>query len=255
MERDFEGAVALVTGGGIGLGKQAALQFAERGAAVVVAEIVEETGRATADEIRTAGGRALFVRCDVSVDDDAREMVEAAIREFGRLDFAVNNAAIEGEVKPLTEQTLETFQKVISVNLAGVFHGLRHQIPVMVAQGRGAIVNVASIAGVRGHPGLAPYVASKHGVNGLTKVAAIEYGHTGVRINSLCPGGIRTPQLDRYLDSAPELKAQIIDNNPMRRLADADEMARAALWLCSPHSSYVNGHELVVDGGKISSDV
>ncbi|MDX2276888.1 MAG: glucose 1-dehydrogenase [Hyphomonadaceae bacterium] len=255
MDKEFEGAVALVTGGGIGLGKQIAVQFAKRGAAVVVAEIVEETGGATVDEIRAADGLALFVRADVSVDDDARAMVEAAVREFGRLDFAVNNAAIEGDVKPLTEQTLETFNRVVAINLAGVFHGLRHQIPVMVAQGGGAIVNVASIAGVRGHPGLAPYVASKHGVNGLTKTAAIEYGHAGVRINSLCPGGIRTPQLDRYLESAPELRAQIIDNNPMRRLADADEMARAAIWLCSPQASYINGHELVVDGGKIASDV
>ena len=150
-----------MTGGGIGLGKHTALQFAQRGAAVVVAEIVEETGRATVDEIRAAGGRALFVRTDVSIDEDARAMVAAAVREFGRLDFAVNNAAIEGEVKPLTEQALETFHMVISINLAGVFHGLRHQIPVMVAQGGGAIVNVASIAGVRGHPGLAPYVASE----------------------------------------------------------------------------------------------
>jgi NAD(P)-dependent dehydrogenase (short-subunit alcohol dehydrogenase family) len=147
------------------------------------------------------------------------------------------------------------FQRVIAVDLIGVFFGLKYQIAAMVERGGGAIVNVASIAGVRAHPGLAPYVAAKHGVNGLTKTAAIEYGPKGVRVNSVCPGGIKTPQLQRYLDSAPELRAAIIDANPLRRLAEADEIADAVVWLCSPASSYVNGHELVVDGGKIVSDV
>jgi NAD(P)-dependent dehydrogenase (short-subunit alcohol dehydrogenase family) len=249
------GQVALVTGAGNGLGKSIARLFSARGARIVVAEINAEWGSAAAQEILADGGAALFVRSDVSREEDMRAAVEQAMATFGRLDFAVNNAAIEGEVLPLTEQRTEMFNRVIAVNLAGVFFGLKHQIAVMVKQGGGAIVNVASIAGVRAHPGLAPYVAAKHGVNGLTKTAAIEYGPMGIRVNSVCPGGIKTPQLQRYLDAAPDLRAAIIDANPMRRLANADEIAEAVIWLCSPASSYVNGHELVVDGGKIVSDV
>ncbi len=252
---DMQGKVALVTGAGSGLGKSIARLFAARGVRIVVAEINTEWGSSVVEEILAAGGEALFVRTDVSREEDMRAAVEQAMSTFGRLDFAVNNAAIEGEVLPLIEQHTETFNRVIAVDLAGVFFGLKHQIAVMVKQGGGAIVNVASIAGVRAHPGLAPYVAAKHGVNGLTKTAAIEYGPMGIRVNSVCPGGIKTPQLQRYLDSAPELRAAIIDANPLRRLADAGEIAEAVIWLCSSASSYVNGHELVVDGGKIVSDV
>jgi NAD(P)-dependent dehydrogenase (short-subunit alcohol dehydrogenase family) len=249
------GKVALVTGAGSGLGKAIVHKFAARGATIVVAEINAEWGSAVAEDIRGSGGKALFVRTDVAREEDLRAAVDATIATFGRLDFAVNNAAIEGDVLPLVEQRTDMFQRVIAVDLLGVFFGLKYQIAAMVGQGGGAIVNVASIAGVRAHPGLAPYVAAKHGVNGLTKTAAIEYGPKGVRVNSVCPGGIKTPQLQRYLDSAPELRAAIIDANPLRRLADADEIADAVVWLCSPASSYVNGHELVVDGGKIVSDV
>ncbi len=252
---DMIGKVALITGAGSGLGKAIARMFAARGASIVVAEINAEWGSTVAEEIRASGGEALFVRTDVSSEEDMRAVVENTIATFGQLDFAVNNAAIEGDVLPLVEQRTDMFQRVIAVDLAGVFFGLKHQIAAMVKRGGGAIVNVASIAGVRAHPGLAPYVAAKHGVNGLTKTAAIEYGPKGVRVNSVCPGGIKTPQLQRYLDSAPELRAAIIDANPLRRLAEADEIAEAVVWLCSPASSYVNGHELVVDGGKIVSDV
>jgi NAD(P)-dependent dehydrogenase (short-subunit alcohol dehydrogenase family) len=252
---DMGGKVALVTGAAGGMGRVAAGLFARRGAKVVVADVDSEGGAAAAAEIKAAGGEAIFVRTDVSNEAEVAALVEAALAAYGRLDCAMNNAAVEGEVLPLVEQPTETFRRVLDVNLAGVFFGLKHQIPVMVRQGAGAIVNVASIAGVRGHPGLAPYVASKHAVNGLTKTAAIEYGATGVRVNSLCPGGILTPQLQRYLDAAPDLRAAVIDANPMRRLAAPEEMAEAAVWLCSPAASYVNGHELVVDGGKIASDV
>jgi NAD(P)-dependent dehydrogenase (short-subunit alcohol dehydrogenase family) len=252
---DMAGKVALVTGAGTGLGKSIARLFATRGARVVVAEINADWGSTAAQDILAGGGEALFVRTDVSREEDMRAAVEQATSTFGRLDFAVNNAAIEGEVLPLAEQRAETFNSVIAVDLAGVFFGLKHEIAAMLKQGGGAIVNVASIAGVRAHPGLAPYVAAKHGVNGLTKTAAIEYGPMGIRVNSVCPGGIKTPQLQRYLDAAPELRAAIIDANPLRRLANADEIAEAVVWLCSSASSYVNGHELVVDGGKIVSDV
>jgi NAD(P)-dependent dehydrogenase (short-subunit alcohol dehydrogenase family) len=255
MSLDFAGKVALVTGAGNGLGSVMARQFAQRGAAVVLADIDEQAGKAVADSINQHGGRALFVRADVTRDQDVAAMVERTVREFGGLDCAVNNAAVEGEVLPLIEQSPETYRRVMAANVDGVFFGLRHEIPALITRGGGTIVNVSSIAGLRGHPGIAPYVASKHAVNGLTKTAAIEYGPRGIRVNSLCPGGIWTPQLDRYLSAAPELRAAIIDANPLRRLADAEEMARAALWLCSADASYVNGHELVVDGGKIVSDV
>ena len=252
---DMAGRVALITGAGSGIGRAMAGIFAARGAAVVIADINADGGRSTMDEVVSRGGQAVFVRADVSLEEDARQLVAAALSAYGRLDFAVNNAGFDGQVLPLAQQSAEMFNKVIAVNLAGVFFGLKYQIPVMVKQGKGSIVNTASIAGLRAHPGIGPYVAAKHGVIGLTKTAAIEYGPSGVRVNSLCPGGVRTPMLDEYLKSAPELRASIIDGNPLRRLGEASEMAEAGVWLCSDAASYVNGHELVADGGKIVSDV
>lgn len=251
---DMQGKVALVTGAGQGLGLSIAHLLAGRGASVVVAEIDRATGAAAAEALRANGHQAHFVAVDVSSEDQVAAMVAETIATFGRIDYAINNAAIEGEVLPLVEQPSETFRRVVDIDLAGVFYCLKHQIPAMVKQGGGSIVNVASVAGVRAHPGLAPYVAAKHGVNGLTKTAAIEYGPAGVRVNSLCPGGIMTPQLARYMEQAPELRATIIDANPLRRLSQAEEMAEAAVWLCSDAASYVNGHELVVDGGRTVSD-
>lgn len=195
------------------------------------------------------------MRTDVSIEEDVRALVEKTVSTYGRLDYAANNAGFDGDVLPLVEQSADAFRRVVGVNLFGVFFGLKYQIPVMVKQGGGAIVNTSSIAGVRGHPGIGPYVAANHGVNGLTKTAAIEYGPSGVRVNAVCPGGIRTPMLDEYLKSAPQLKAAIIDANRLRRLGEAQEMAQVAVWLCSSAASYVNGHELVADGGKIVSDV
>jgi NAD(P)-dependent dehydrogenase (short-subunit alcohol dehydrogenase family) len=250
-----KGKVALITGAGSGIGRASAHMLAERGATVVVADINVDAGAETVAEIRAVGRQAIFVQTDVSLEADCRALVEGVMRSHGQLDYAVNNAGIDGEVLPLAEQSSATFQKVIAVNLAGVFFGMKHQIPAMLKQGRGAIVNTSSIAGLRAHPGIAPYVAAKHGVNGLTKTAAIEYGPQGIRVNSLCPGGVRTPMLDEYLKSAPELKAAIIDANPLRRLGEAREMAEAVVWLCSDAASYINGHELVVDGGRIVSDI
>jgi NAD(P)-dependent dehydrogenase (short-subunit alcohol dehydrogenase family) len=252
---DMTGKVALVTGAGSGIGRCVAKIFAKRGAAVVIADINVEAGTNAVEEIRAAGGRSHFVRTDVSSEADSRALVEAAVSTYGRLDYAVNNAGYDGDVRPLTEQSGDVFRRVVDVNLLGVFFGLKYQIPVMVKQGGGAIVNTSSIAGVRGHPGIGPYVAAKHGVNGLTKTAAIEYGPSKIRVNSLCPGGVRTPLLEHYLQSAPELRASIIDANPLRRLGEPEEMAEAAVWLCSAAASYVNGIELVADGGKIVSDV
>lgn len=253
--QDMAGKVAFVTGAGSGMGRSMARIFAQRGAVVIVADIDVNGGTAVATDIQALGGKALFIRTDVSNEEQVRAAIETTVAQYGRLDYAVNNAGWDGDVKPLTEQASDVFRRVIDINLAGVFYGLKYQIPVMVKQGGGAIVNTSSIAGVRGHPGIGPYVAAKHGVNGLTKTAAIEYASQGIRVNALCPGGIRTPLLESYLQAAPELRAAIIDAHPMRRLGEPEEMAQVAVWLCSPAASYVNGHELVADGGKIASDV
>ena len=247
--------VAVVTGGASGIGRAIVHQLVADGGRVVFGDIDEAGGARVAGEVAGGPGQALFLRTDVSNEAEAQAMVALAVERFGRLDMAFNNAGIDGPAQPLCEQTGAMFQRLFEVNLLGVFFGMKHQIPVMVAQGGGAIVNTSSIAGLRGHPGISLYSATKHGVNGLTKSSAIEYGQHNVRINSVCPGGIRTPMLASYLEHAPELRALIIDNNPMRRLGETDEMARAAIWLASPAASYVNGQELAVDGGKICSDV
>ena len=248
------GKVAVVTGGASGMGRKLVDRLTAAGANVVVAD-VDESGGARAASEAPAPGKAVFQRTDVGVEEDVAAMVARAKSEFGGLDMAFNNAGFDGQVGPLVEQTIEDVRKVIDVNLMGVFFGLKYEITAMLERGGGTIVNTASIAGLRGHPGISPYSAAKHGVNGFTKSAAIEYGSQGIRVNSICPGGIRTPMLEQYLQQAPELKALIIDNNPMRRMGEADEMAATALWLASPEASYVNGQTLAVDGGKICSDI
>lgn len=251
---DIEGRVAVVTGGASGMGRAIVNLLVAFGADVIVADIDEKGGETVAAGVE-GPGRARFQRCDVSCEADAAALVDAAVREFGGLDMAFNNAGIDGPAQPLIEQTEDIFRKIFEVNLLGVFFGIKYQVPAMIARGGGGIVNTASIAGLRGHPGIGCYSASKHGVNGMTKTAAIEYGPQNVRVNSICPGGIRTPMLDQYLESAPELRARIIDQNPMQRLGEAHEMAQAAVWLASPAASYVNGQTIAVDGGKICSDV
>jgi len=249
------GKRAIVTGAGGGIGRALAVLLADQGARLVLADIDEPGLAATLEMVRQNGGKAFARRCDVASDDDCRDLVAICVREFGGLDAAFNNAGIDGDVLPIVEQDMAVARRVLEVNVMGVLQGMRHQIPAMIAGGGGSIVNTASIAGVRGHPGLGPYVASKHAVVGLGRTAAIEAGPHGVRVNTLCPGGVRTPMLDEYLDAAPDLRAAIVDANPMRRLGEAEELARAAVWLASDAASYINGHALVVDGGKIVSDV
>jgi NAD(P)-dependent dehydrogenase (short-subunit alcohol dehydrogenase family) len=245
--------IALITGAASGIGRATALLFAETGMAVVLADVNVDGGTETEKLVRDRGGDAVFVRADVSVSDDARMLVQTATDTFGGLDYAVNNAGIDGDLLPLAEQSEAGWQRVIDVNLSGVFYGLKHQIPALIARGGGSIVNISSTAGVRGYPGLSPYSAAKHGVNGLTKSAAIEYGPMGIRINSICPGAISTPMLLEYLSSMPEMRAVLVDGNPLRRMAEPTEIAETVLWLCSDKSSYINGHELLADGGKTVS--
>jgi NAD(P)-dependent dehydrogenase (short-subunit alcohol dehydrogenase family) len=245
--------VALITGAGSGIGRASVLLFAEAGIQVAAVDIDADGGADTEKLARDLGGEVVYVRADVSAESDVAQAVRTVMDTFGRLDYALNNAGIDGDLLPLAEQSASSWQRVIDVNLSGVFFGLKHQIPAMIASGGGSIVNVSSTAGIRGYPGLAPYAAAKHGVNGLTKTAAIEYGAQGIRVNSICPGAISTPMLVEYLETRPDMRAVLVEGNPLRRMSEPREIAQTALWLCSDASSYVTGHELVADGGKTVS--
>lgn len=248
---DFEGRVALITGGGSGLGRAAARLLAARGARVVVADVDEEGGAATVDECAAAGSEARFVRTDVTVEDDVAGAVAAAVEGWGRLDVAINNAGINGPAKPVADYTLEEWNRVLAVNLNGIFLGLRHEVPQMLAQGGGAIVNTSSGAGLVGFAALPAYVASKHAVLGLTKAAALAYVRQGIRINAVCPGSTRTPLLEGFMAQAPGMEEAMAAAAPIGRLARPEEIAEAMVWLCSDAASFVVGHAFSVDGGAV----
>jgi NAD(P)-dependent dehydrogenase (short-subunit alcohol dehydrogenase family) len=248
--------VALVTGAAAGIGRATALEFAAEGAKVVVSDIVIEGGEATAAEIRAKGCEAIFVRADVSKAEDVAALMAQTIKTYGRLDLACNNAGIEGEVVPLIEQTEQDFDRIINVNLKGTFLCVKAEIIQMLTQGGGSIVNLASIAGLIGFPGLSPYVASKHGVNGLTKNAALEYAKQGIRVNSVCPGGIDTRMLDSLADQATggtQTSRQMMDGlHPMGRIGTPEEVARLIVWLSSDKASFITGVHMPIDGGFVA---
>ena len=249
----FEGKVVLITGAATGLGHAAALIFAQKGARVAIVDVNRSGAENTAREITDAGGTAIAIHADIADESQVRGMVAATIDAYGRLDVAANNAATGGHPAPLAEHTSEAWLRTIGINLSGTFYCMKYEIPAILAQGGGAIVNVASIAGVRGDYGMAAYTAAKHGVNGITKVAAIEYASQGLRVNSLCPGGILTPMLEGYFRAYPERREKANQSTPIRRLSSPEEMARTLVWLCSEDASYVNGHELIADGGTSAS--
>jgi NAD(P)-dependent dehydrogenase (short-subunit alcohol dehydrogenase family) len=246
------GKAALVTGGAKGIGRATALAFAREGARVLLCDLDADAGRAVAREIGEAGGDARFRRADVTREEDVAAVVAACVEAFGRLDCAVNNAGITGTGGPLASLSLDDFRRVIDVNLTSVFLCMKHELPVMQGQGSGAIVNLASGAGLIAVPFLAPYCASKHGVLGLTKTAAAENAKTGVRVNAICPGSTDTPMLRGAMAASPDLEKLILASSPSGRLGRAEEVAEAAVWLCSDRASFVSGESMLVDGGAVA---
>jgi NAD(P)-dependent dehydrogenase (short-subunit alcohol dehydrogenase family) len=243
---DFKGQVALVTGAASGMGRAAAKAFAEAGAAVVLVDRDDGRLRAVAQEITGAGGRAITLVGDVADETLAKSAVERAVTEFGRLDMAYNNAGILGPMCPLTEETGEGYDAVNAVNLRGIWTFMKHELIQMQKQGSGAIVNCSSLGGLVGLPGRAAYHATKHGVIGLTKSAALDVATQGIRVNAICPGCIDTPMGESI---EPAAMQEFLKGQPIGRMGTAEELAAAVLWLCSPASSFVLGVALPVDGG------
>lgn len=249
---DFTGKVALVTGGASGIGRATALAFAEAGAWVAIVDINEDGGLQTARMIQEAGGEALFVKCDFGNVASTEHAIHSVIKQSGRIDCAFNNAGVEGESATTAECTVENWHRTIDINLRGVWLCMKHEIHAMLKQGGGTIVNCSSIAGLVGFPQSPAYVASKHGVIGLTKTAALEYAKANIRVNAVCPGVIQTPMIDRATGKNEAQKLGLITSEPMGRLGTPEEIASAVLWLSSSQSSFVTGQALPVDGGWVA---
>jgi NAD(P)-dependent dehydrogenase (short-subunit alcohol dehydrogenase family) len=244
--------VALVTGAGSGIGRATALRFAATGARVVVVDVAVANGQRTVEQIHAQGGTALFVPADVSRASDVQQMVERAVSAYGRLDFAHNNAGIAGEVAFTAECSEDNWDRTLAIDLKGVWLCMKYEIQVMLRQGRGAIVNTSSVAGLVGQPGAPAYCAAKHGIIGLTRAAALEYAKANIRINAICPGMVPTALVEKLTADKPELVAAVIASIPMGRAARPEEIAEAVVWLCSDAASYVTGHALPVDGAAVA---
>lgn len=247
----FEGRVAVVTGAAHGIGRATALAFGREGAAVVVSDH-GEAGEAVAEEIRAGGGQAGFVLADVSRAEDVERLIREAEARFGRIDCLFNNAGIEGEQAPTAETSLENWDRVIAVNLSGVFYGMKYAIPALLRAGGGAIVNNASVAGLVGFAGAAAYTASKGGVVQLTRSAALEYATRGIRVNCVCPGVIDTPMVERVIQGNAAVRDALSSMQPLGRMGTPEEIAETVLFLCSDAASFITGGVFPVDGGYVA---
>ncbi|HVO59153.1 MAG TPA: SDR family oxidoreductase [Dongiaceae bacterium] len=250
---ELQGKVALITGGTTGIGRDTAVLFAKEGAKVVISGRRETEGRETIELAKAAGGQATFVKSDVAKASDVQALVQKTVETYGRLDIAFNNAGVEGQWSPLVEQTEENWDYVHNINLKGLWLSLKYEVQQMLKQGGGgAIVNMSSVAGLMGFAGSGIYVASKHGVLGLTKVAAVEYAAAGIRVNAVCPAVIETPMADRAF-SDPVANARVRAMHPLGRFGKPIEVAQAVLWLCSDKSSFTTGQYIGIDGGLLTA--
>jgi len=252
MSGIVDGKVAMVTGGGSGIGRATCLKFAAEGAKVVVSDINVAGGEETVAMIEKDGGEAAFIECNVADHDSVEALVKGVVDRFGRLDCAFNNAGVAGDQVRTKDSTFEDFNKIIDVNLRGVWYCLKYELEQMLSQGSGAIVSTASVAGLVGFQGGCGYVAAKHGVVGLTKTAALDYAKSGVRVNAVCPGIIETPMVSGVFQESPKFKEMIIKAEPIGRMGQPTEIAAATVWLCSDKASFVTGHAMPVDGGYIA---
>ena len=243
----------VITGSGSGIGRATALLAASRGAAVVVSDVDDDGGYETERLIRDKGGVAHYVHCDVSNEAQVQNLMEQSLKHFGTIDCAVNNAGIAGEARAYVSQIDgDEFDRLMQINVRGVWLCMKYQIPPMLKQGRGAIVNISSVAGLLGAPGMAHYAASKHAVLGLTKTAALEVASKGIRVNAICPSYTDTPMVNNLTDKDEKFEQQTKRASPMRRWGQVDEIAEGILWLCSDAASFVNGHHLTLDGGLVA---
>ena len=252
MKRLLEGKVGLVTGGSSGIGRSSALTFIREGAKVVVSDVDIKGGEETVQKMKAAGGEAIFVKADVSKSSDVEALIRETVKIYHRLDCALNNAGVEGVLSTLADYAEKDWNQVINTNLTGAWLCMKYEILQMLKQGGGSIVNTSSIYGLVGARNMPAYAASKHGVVGLTKSAALECAQVGIRVNAVCPSIIRTPMVERVVRGDPQAEARLVSKHPMGRMGTPEEVAEAAVWLCSDAASFVTGHIMSVDGGRFA---